>query len=148
MRRHPSPGGRAVGVRGGERDHRTGKLGHLARQRAEAVPRRDHAVGHARCEVEHRDREQVAGLGAAHGDRSGDDVRAVVGEGVRHARPGALLRVVEHVGAADAVAGEELARVAALVLEHALVTERVDRDDRARRHRCNGCVGLAGQPSP
>jgi hypothetical protein len=78
--------------------------------------------------------EQIARPGAGHSDRTGDEVRPVVIEVVRHAGVRHLLGVVEHMGAADAVTGEELTRVAALILEDSLVADRVDRDDGARLH--------------
>ena len=106
-----------------------------------AVPVGDHAVGHPQRQVEHLDLEDVTGLGAAHRDRAGD-----------HVRPGAVVlrrgghgdRVGEHVPLGHAVRLEERARVLALVLEHALVGDRVHGDHRAGAHHGDGSLSRLG----
>ena len=118
----------------------------LPRQRALAVPVGDDAVGHPARHVDDRDAEQVADLRIADLDRSGDDVRPV--GRVATAGRDELDGVVEHLLAGHAVRGEEGGGVASLVVEQALVRERVDRDLDPRVDGQHGCIGGAGQTPP
>ena len=120
----------------------------LVRQRTLAVAVGDHAVGHARHEPDDVDPQHVARPGADHVDRPGDDVRAVGGEVVSEVRGGDRLRVVEHVALAHALAAEVGDRVASLVLEDALVRDRVERDQRARAHAADRLRGPIRQVAP
>ena len=122
----------------------SGPRGQLARQRAAAVPVGDHAVRDARGRLQDGDRQQVARHRARDVDRSGDHVRSV---GAGRAVEGAddLDRVGEHVIRRDAVAGEERERVAALVLEQALVADRVDGDLGAGLDRRTGVSAAHGR---
>jgi hypothetical protein len=81
-------------------------------------------------------------------DRPGHDVRAVetrvAGEITRREHHG----VVEHVRPVDPVRAEEGGRVAALVLQHALVADRVDRHLGAGIDGEHTDIARAGQPTP
>lgn len=99
-------------------------------QGALAVSGADHAVGDAGAQVEGLDLEHVTRLGALDEHRAGDHVRAVGVEvaPVAVVAGGDVYGVGQDVVAADAVLTEPADRVAALVLQQALVAECVDED--------------------
>ena len=119
-------------VDSGEDPHRlVAVLRILARQRAELVAVRDHAVGNAAMDREHLDLEQVARSSAVDRNWPCDDVRAHA-RAVRD-RVGDVDRVVEHVVALHAVTAEPGDGITVELLEDAFVRNGVDRDDVARR---------------
>jgi hypothetical protein len=95
------------------------------------VPVRDDAVGHARLQPQRLDEQHVAGLGALDGDWAGDDMWTGLDEIVLDAGRGDGGRVLEDMLLADAVLAEVFRGVAPLILQNALVRDRVEDDDAA-----------------
>ncbi len=126
-----------------ENPDRSGLLGELARERAEAVTVRDHAVGHPKPGAEHVDAQQVARLGPVDRDRPGDDVRPEIGI-VRQDRRD-LDRVREHVVFSHTVLAEPPCRAGRELFEDPFVRHRVDRDHVARRDPQHRSARAAGK---
>ena len=119
--------------------------GVLAGQGSAPVPVGHHAVRHPRRGLEQVDREQVAGPCAAHRHGTAHDMRAVDADDVRclGGREGAGVGEHRHV-----VCREEPVGVAPLVLEDALVAQRVEGDLVTRLDPQHRLVGGAGEASP
>jgi hypothetical protein len=97
--------------------------------------------------LDHVDAQQVTGAGLAHRDGTGHHVRSVVDLAMR-AVCGDGDHVGEHLGLVHTEVAEKSDRIAALILEDALVADRVDGDGVAARDLHHGCRGGVGQPTP
>ena len=110
-----------------------------------SVPVGHHAVRHPRRGLEQGDREQVAGPRAGHRDGTAHHVRPVDPDHVRGTGGRERAGVGQH---RHVVRREEPVGVATLVLEDALVAERVEGDLVTRLDPQHRLVGGAGEASP
>ena len=117
----------------------------LPGQGTASVPVGHHAVRHPRRGLEQRDREQVAGPCAGHRHGAAHHVRPVDTDDVRGVGGGERSGVGEH---RHVVHREEPVGVATLVLEDALVAQRVEGDLVTRLDPQHRRVGGAGEASP
>ena len=67
----------------------------------------------------------IARLGVDHGNRTGNDMRAVFGVIMRHHRTSDGDRIFQHHMRRDTVAGEIFQRVAALIFQQAFVRQGI-----------------------
>ena len=119
--------------------------GYSPGQRSLAVAVGDDAVRHPQRQVQHLDLEDVTRFGAPHRDRTGDHVGArPVVRRTRGHRDG----VGEHRALRTPYCSKNCARVLALVLQEALVGDRVEGDDVAGAHHGHRRAVAVGQPAP